>query len=66
MVKPCNAIVPVHQPASAAPKQLSMLFESRQLRGMSLSERSKAVAQLAYILILASGVKTEGLDDDGL
>jgi hypothetical protein len=48
----------------AASRQLSMAFESIGLRGLIPSERTKAVAHLAKILMQAVGVATQEQDDD--
>ena len=48
----------------AAPRQLSMAFDSRTLRGMSPSERSMTLARLANLLLEAAGVAAEERDDD--
>lgn len=47
-----------------AQHQLSMTFASTQLRGMSSSDRTKAVAHLASLLILAAGLEEGERDDD--
>ena len=49
---------------SAAPRQLSMPFDSRRLRGMSPSERRTALARLASLLLEAAGVAAGERDDD--
>jgi len=49
---------------SMAPCQLSMTFASSQLRGMSSSDRAKAVVHLASLLILAAGLEEGERDDD--
>ena len=49
---------------SAAPRQLSIAFDSARLRGMSFSERRIAVARLASLLLEAAGVAAEERDDD--
>jgi hypothetical protein len=41
-----------------------MALDSVRLRGMSPSERSIALAQLASLLMEAAGLAAEGRDDD--
>ena len=43
--------------------QLSLTFESPVLQGMSPSERTNAIAQLAILLLQAAGVQQTGADD---
>ena len=49
---------------SAAPRQLSIPFDSAKLRGMSPSERRAAVTRLASVLSEAANVAAEEGDDD--
>ena len=49
---------------SAAPRQLSIVFDSIRLQGMNASERAKAIACLANLLMQAAGIVTEKRDDD--
>jgi hypothetical protein len=49
---------------SAAPRQLSIAFDSGRLRGMSPSERSTVLARLASLLLEAAGVAAGESDDD--
>ena len=49
---------------SAAPRQLSIPFDSGRLRGMSPSERSTVLARLASLLLEAAGVAAGESDDD--
>ena len=49
---------------SAAPRQLSIPFDSAKLRGMSLSERRAAVTRLASVLSEAANVVAEEGDDE--
>jgi hypothetical protein len=49
---------------SAAPRQLSMPFDSARLRGMNPAERRISLARLASLLLEAAGVTT-GESDDG-
>ncbi len=55
---------PTPPPPSAAPRQLSMSFDPRRLRGMSPSERSTTLARLVNLLLEAAGVATGERDDD--
>jgi hypothetical protein len=47
----------------AEPRQMSIVFESNGLRGLSAAERTKALTDLAYLLTLAAGVVVEENDD---
>ena len=49
---------------SAAPRQLSIPFDSARLRGMSPSERRATVTRLASLLLEAANVAAEEGDDD--
>jgi hypothetical protein len=49
---------------SAAPRQLSMPFDSGRLWGMSPSERSTALARLVSLLLDAAGAAVGERDDD--
>jgi hypothetical protein len=49
---------------SAAPRQLSIPFDSAMLRGMSPSERRAAITQLASVLLEAANVAAEEGNDD--
>ena len=49
---------------SAAPRQLSIPFDSTMLRAMSPSERRAAVARLASLLLEAANIAAEEGDDD--
>ena len=51
-------------PAPAKPHQMSIAFESNRLRGLSAAERTKAVMDLAYLLMLTAGVAVEEDDDE--
>ena len=48
----------------AAPRQLSIPFDSGRLRGMSPSERSTALVRLASLLLEAAGAAAGEHDDD--
>ncbi|MER2509377.1 MAG: hypothetical protein ABTQ27_11540 [Amaricoccus sp.] len=48
----------------AAPRQLSIPFESGRLRTMSLAERSTVLARMARLLLEAAGAATEERSDD--
>lgn len=50
---------------SAAPRQLSMPFDSARLRGMTPAERRISLARLASLLLEAAGIITAGESDDG-
>jgi len=47
-------------------RQLSMAFESPVLQDMDPSERAAVIAQLAILLLQASGVQGAGSNDDEL
>jgi hypothetical protein len=49
---------------SAAPRQLSIPFDSARLRGMSPLERRAALARLASLLLEAANIAAEERDDD--
>ena len=49
---------------SVVPRQLSIVFDSIRLRGMSASERAKTIVCLANLLMQAAGVATGERDDD--
>jgi hypothetical protein len=51
-------------PPPAEPRQMSILFESNSLRGLSTAERTKALMNLAHLLMLAAGVVVEENDDE--
>jgi hypothetical protein len=48
----------------AAPRQLSIPFDSGRLRGISPSDRRAALARLTRLLLEAAGVAAEERDDD--
>jgi hypothetical protein len=43
---------------------MSIAFESNGLRGLSAAERTKALMNLAHLLMLAAGVVVEENDDE--
>ena len=49
---------------SAAPRQLSIAFDSARLRGMSPAERRVAIARLASLLLEAANIAAEERQDD--
>lgn len=51
-------------PSPAVPHQMRMVFESNGLRGLSAAERTKALLNLAHLLMLAAGVMVEENDDE--
>ena len=51
-------------PPPAKPCQMSIVFESDGLRGLSTAERMKALMDLAHLLMLAAGVVGEENDDE--
>jgi len=56
--------LPTSTLSSPAPRQLSMPFASKRLRGMSPSERRTALVGLAGLLLEAAGVAVGEHDDD--
>ena len=56
--------LPTSTLSSPAPRQLSMPFDSKRLRGMSPSERRTALVGLAGLLLEAAGVAVGEHDDD--
>jgi hypothetical protein len=54
---------PTSMPLSAAPRQLSMPFDSARLRGMTPVERRISLARLATLLLEAANVVAEESDD---
>jgi hypothetical protein len=63
MSKPCK-IQREQAPPSAEPRQMSIVFESNGLRGLSTAERTKVLMNLAHLLMLAAGVVVEENDDE--
>jgi hypothetical protein len=51
-------------PPPAEPRQMSIVFESNGLRGLSGGERTKALMNLAHLMMLAVGVVVEENDDE--
>jgi hypothetical protein len=51
-------------PPLAEPRQMSIVFESNGLRGLSAGERTKALMNLAHLMMLAAGVVIEENDDE--
>ncbi len=49
---------------SAAPRQLSIRFDSPRLRGMTPSERRVALSRLASLLLEAANIAAEERADD--
>ena len=52
-------------PAPTLPRQLSIVFESLAIQGMSPGQRANAVTQLAILLLQAAGAQTQGANNDG-
>jgi hypothetical protein len=48
--------------AAMPPQQISMMFESRRLQGLTPGERTKVLSHLANILTLAAGI---AIEEDG-
>lgn len=51
-------------PQPSKRRQISIAFESSELRGLTSAQRTKAVTQLSRVLMLAAGVALEGSDDE--
>jgi hypothetical protein len=51
-------------PLPAAPRQLSIPFDSGELRGVAASDRRMALARLPRLLLQAAGVAEERDDDE--
>jgi hypothetical protein len=51
-------------PPPAEPRQMSIVFESNGLRGLSTAERTKTLMSLAHVLMLAAGALVEENDDE--
>ncbi len=45
-------------------RQMTLLFDRGRLEGLAVHERDKVVLALAQILMQATGLKVEELDDD--
>lgn len=52
-------------PRPAAPRQLSIPFDSGKIRGISDPDRGMALARLTRLLLEAAGVAAQEGDDDG-
>ena len=63
MTKP-SKIQREQAPPPAEPRQMSIVFESKGLRGLSTAERATALMNLAHLLMLAAGVVVEENDDE--
>lgn len=48
----------------AEPHQMSIAFEPYGLRGLSPAERTKALMNLAHLLMMAAGIVVEENDDE--
>ena len=51
-------------PLPVAPRQLSIPFESRKLRGISAADQQIVLARLTRLLLEAAGVAAKERDDD--
>ena len=63
MSKP-RKILREQAPPPAEPRQMSIAFESQGLRGLSTAERTKALMNLAHLLMLAAGAVIEENADE--
>ena len=50
--------------AATAPRQLSMVFDTAKLRGLTPPERTVIIVRLARILLEAAGVPMRERDDE--
>lgn len=65
MTHPFRSHLMLPAPATpAAPRQLSIVFETRALQGMSPYQRANAVTQLTILLLQAAGIQTQEASDD--
>jgi hypothetical protein len=51
-------------PVATSGRQMSLMFETHKVDGMSDVERAEAIATLAQLLMQAAGLIVEELDDD--
>jgi hypothetical protein len=59
-IRPALAALPAHPPQ----RQLTIVFESPGLQGMTPTERTSAVSALAMLLMQAAGVQLPGAHDE--
>lgn len=52
------------QSPAVTPRQMSMVFDNSELRGMDAAQRARAITHLASLLIQAIGATTEKECDD--
>ena len=64
MIKSPTSLPTTPLSTTTAPHQLSIAFDSIQLRGLSPSERAKVLTHLARVLMQAAGAATGERDDD--
>lgn len=50
--------------SAVQPQQMSIGFESKQLLGLTVAERTKALMHFAHLLMLAAGITAEENDDE--
>lgn len=55
-----------HTPTLTARRQTNILFDGDRLEGLEVPDRNKVVSALAYILMQATGLMVEEIDDDEL
>ncbi len=48
----------------AEPHQMSIAFESNNLRGLSPADRTKTLMNLAHLLMMAAGIAVEENNDE--
>ncbi len=50
--------------AATAPRQLSMMFDTARLRGLTPPERTVIIVRLARVLLEAAGILVREQDDE--
>jgi hypothetical protein len=50
--------------AATAPRQLSMMFDTAKLRGLTPPERTVIIVRLARVLLEAAGIPVREQDDE--
>jgi hypothetical protein len=50
--------------AATAPRQLSMMFDTARLRGLTPPERTVIIVRLARVLLEAAGIPVREQDDE--
>ena len=66
MINPSKALLQTRLSPPTAPRQLCIAFDTVRIQGMTETERARAIALLANLLVLAAGGTVEERDDDEL